>query len=566
MKNQSWRGFKRFWTVVFLFVRIFWSFYSLRFKRHWHSIDWLESKKAELYVSQARLFRETAVDLGGLLIKLGQFFSTRVDILPPSSINELSTLQDEVKAVPFDQLIEVARSEFKRPLQEVFLSIDNIPRASASLGQVHRGQLHSNETVAIKIQRPGIEELVSIDLKAVGRVVALVKRFTDWERFVDFDAIYHEFSDTLWAELNYIQEGHNAERIAENSKDDPDLIVPEIYWEYTTRRVLTMEYLEGVKVTDFAEMDAQGIDRRQIAGKLLQVYVKQILIDGFFHADPHPGNLFVRPGNKLVMIDFGMMGSISPDVRDTLVEMVFALVNRDFARVVEYLTAIGFIRPQANQQVLIRAMSLFLEQTLGKTKELSQADLNVILKDLEVLLYEQPFQVPANFTFLGRALGTLYGICMKLYPDISFIDVGRPYLDQIAPEKESLFKIVKDKTKDLGLALVEIPPLAEKVLRQAQIGDLTVNIPMQTLTDQLELNTRSLNGVSWMMGFGFTALAAAYLQVNGETNLALGTALISLAFLLAFLLSKRSLKSSRRTLRHPDIVPRKKRQGGRTGW
>ncbi|MEQ8174470.1 MAG: AarF/ABC1/UbiB kinase family protein [Syntrophomonadaceae bacterium] len=566
MKNQSWRGFKRFWTVVFLFVKIFWSFYSLRFKKVWHGSEWLESKKAELYISQARLFRETAVDLGGLLIKLGQFFSTRVDILPPSSINELSSLQDEVKPVPFDQLLEVARLEFAKPLPEVFLGIDNIPQASASLGQVHRGQLHSGETVAIKIQRPGIGELVAIDLKAVGRVVGMIKRFTDWERFVDLDAIYREFSDTLWAELNYIQEGHNAERIAENSKDDPDLIVPEIYWEYTTRRVLTMEFLDGIKVTDFAQMDAQGIDRQQIAAKLLQVYVKQILIDGFFHADPHPGNLFVRPGNKLVMIDFGMMGSIPPDVRDTLVEMVFALVNREFGRVVEYLTIIGFIRPQANQQVLIRAMSLFLEQTLGKTKELSQADLNVILKDLEVLLYEQPFQVPANFTFLGRALGTLYGICMKLYPGISFIDVGRPYLEQIAPEKESLFKIVKDKTTALGLALVEIPPLAAKVLRRAEIGDLSINVPMQNLTEQMELNTRSVNGVSWMLGFGFTVLVASYLKVNGETSWALGSALLGIIFLLAFILSKRAPKGSRRMPRHPEIVPRKKRQGGKTGW
>lgn len=566
MKNQSWRGFKRFWTVVFLFVKIFWSFYSLRFKKLWHSSDWLEAKKEELYISQARRFRETAVGLGGLLIKLGQFFSTRVDILPPSSINELSSLQDEVKPVPFDQLLDVARCEFAKPLQEVFLGIDNIPRASASLGQVHRGQLHSGETVAIKIQRPGIEELVAIDLKAVGRVVTLIKRFTDWERFVDLDSIYREFSVTLWAELNYIQEGHNAERIAENSKDDPDLIVPEIYWEYTTRRVLTMEFLDGIKVTDFAAMDAQGIDRRQIAGKLLQVYVKQILIDGFFHADPHPGNLFVRPGNKLIMIDFGMMGSISPEVRDTLVEMVFSVVNREFARVVEYLTVIGFIRPQANQQVLIRAMSLFLEQTLGKTKELSQADLNVILKDLEVLLYEQPFQVPANFTFLGRALGTLYGICMKLYPDISFIDVGRPYLEQIAPEKENLFKIVKDKATAMGLALAEIPPLAEKVLRQAQIGELTINIPLQTLAEKVELNTRSLNGVSFMLGFGFTILAASYLKVNGEADLAMGSALLGLIFLLAFILSKRVPKGSRRMPRHPDMVPRKKRQGGRSGW
>lgn len=564
MSNRWWPAFKRFWTVIRLFLCIFWAFYSLRFKKFWHSAEWIEKSRHELARSQARRFRETAVDLGGLLIKLGQFFSTRVDLLPPSSIEELSLLQDEVKSVPFTQLRDLAESEFAAPLDHVFESIAEQPLASASLGQVHLGRLSTGETVAVKIQRPGIEDLVATDLKAVGRIVQLIRRFTNWERFIDLEAIYKEFSETLWDELDYLKEGKNAETISANNQDDQDLIIPRIYWQYTTRRVLTMEYIEGIKVTDLDGMARQGINRQVLASRLLQVYIKQVLIDGFFHADPHPGNLFVSSDGKLIMIDFGMVGRIPADQRDTLIEMVFAMVNRDFPKVVEYLKIVGFIRYDAEERLIIRAVSLFLEQALGNRQELSQKDLNAILKDLEVLLYEQPFQVPANFTFLGRALGTLYGICVKLDPDISFLDVARPYIDQISPKEKSLWKIVREKGPLWGFSLIEIPLLAEKVLRKADIGELTLRIPLDDIKEEIIHNSRSNRGIAWMLAFGFTLLTSAYLKINQESRLSLYSLAASILFLIISALSfRRRTRAPRRIIRHPQVIPRWKRNDGK---
>jgi len=473
-------------------------------------------------------------------------------------------LQDEVKSVPFTQLRDLAESEFAAPLDHVFESIAEQPLASASLGQVHLGRLSTGETVAVKIQRPGIEDLVATDLKAVGRIVQLIRRFTNWERFIDLEAIYKEFSETLWDELDYLKEGKNAETISANNQDDQDLIIPRIYWQYTTRRVLTMEYIEGIKVTDLDGMARQGINRQVLASRLLQVYIKQVLIDGFFHADPHPGNLFVSSDGKLIMIDFGMVGRIPADQRDTLIEMVFAMVNRDFPKVVEYLKIVGFIRYDAEERLIIRAVSLFLEQALGNRQELSQKDLNAILKDLEVLLYEQPFQVPANFTFLGRALGTLYGICVKLDPDISFLDVARPYIDQISPKEKSLWKIVREKGPLWGFSLLEIPLLAEKVLRKADIGELTLRIPFDDIKEEIIHNSRSNRGIAWMLAFGFTLLTSAYLKINQESRLSLYSLAASILFLIISALSfRRRTRAPRRIIRHPQVIPRWKRNDGK---
>lgn len=545
-------GMLRFFRVIKLFVDIFWAFYSLKFKRIWHNASWVEVKRQELYKTQARYFRDTAVQMGGLLIKLGQFFSTRVDILPRISIDELAGLQDEVPAVEFAEIKEVIETEFARPIERVFAQFDCDALASASLGQVHRGHLSDGSTVAIKVQRPGIDELVAVDLRAIYQVIKLIKIFTNWGQVIDFDAIFVEFKETLQAELDYIQEGHNAETIAKNSQDDPDIIIPGIYWDFTTRRVLTMEYLEGIKVTDHKLLLQSGINRQAIAAKLLQTYVKQMLIDGFYHADPHPGNLFVTPEGKLIMVDFGMIGSITPHLRQTLVEMVFALVNRDYAQVTEYLKELGFIRYDYDNQALNRAISIFLEELVGSGQDLSSLDLQALLRDLETLFYEQPFQVPANFTFLGRALGTLYGICIGLDPGISFIDVAKPYVKQIAPERDSIFRIVKDRSKLIGNALLDIPPLMQKALIRVERGELNLTPPLQNINHAIEQNTRVTRSLVWSIVFGFSLLTSAYLLVNGLKDFA--TYLMIFSIIIFLLLLKTNRKPTRKKAPHPPVM------------
>lgn len=557
MLSLNLTGMGRFFKVIGLFIHISIAFYSLRFKKHLHNSTWLHDKREELYVSQARLFRETAVNQGGLLIKLGQFISTRVDILPKSSIQELSGLQDEVRPVAFEDIKAMICSEFGLALEDIYSHIEPTPVASASLGQVHYGVLSNGRDVAIKVMRPGIEEIIRIDLNAIKQVVKFIKVFTDWDRFIDLNAIYQEFEETLWGELDYLKEGGNAETIAGNSSDDKQLLIPEIIWEYTRNRVLTMEYMRGIKITDYDQIEEAGVNRKQVAAHLLNIYVRQILVDGFYHADPHPGNLFVTRDGKVVMVDFGMVGSISIELRKQLVDMVKGIVGRDYDIVVEYLIKLGFVHYRADKAALTRAVALFLEHILGDVQEISKVDLHNFLQDLEQLLYEQPFQVPARFTFLGRALGTLYGICMGLDPDINFLKVSKPYVDELLGDGGSIFQVVKEKAERWGSAFIELPPLLERVLQKTERGDITLRIPLYELNEQIANNTRSVKSVAWAVAFGFTLLSSSYLMVNNLTRESYwGFGLASL-FMILSMGSSRSRRSSRRAP-HPPVMKREK--------
>ncbi len=553
MRYNSWAGINRFFRVIHLFFHIIWSFYSLKFKAAWHAEGWKEQRREELYVEEARLFRNTAVEMGGLLIKLGQFFSTRVDVFPQSVTRELANLQDEVPPVDFKDICQVLESQFDKPLHEIYPVLNPIPLASASLGQVHEAELFGGDRVAVKILRPNIDKLIDIDLRAVRQVIGWIKVFTDWQQWVDFDAIYKEFEETLREELNYLQEGKNAEMIAANSVADDELIVPRIYWEYTRQWVLTMEFVDGFKVTDYAGLEQAGISRAKLASRLLEIYVKQILVDGFFHADPHPGNLFIEPDGKVIMIDFGMMGTISPELRDKLIKMVLAMVDRDNLQVVYWLKQVGFLRRDADDVLIARAVGVFLEQLLGQGTGLFDNDMKSLLDDLEEILYEQPFQIPARFTFMGRALGTLYGICIGLDKDISFLDAAKPYLKQFMPEEAQPWKLAKDKATAWGSALIEGPPLLAKVLRQAERGDLELKLPLKNLQENLEQNTLAHLAIAWGIVLAAVMLSTVYLYVHGfilEARWGLGaTIIIALIFI-----GKVKNRGRKRVLHHPEGI------------
>jgi predicted unusual protein kinase regulating ubiquinone biosynthesis (AarF/ABC1/UbiB family) len=553
----------RFLTVISLFLSIFWAFYSLKLRKLWRSQTWYEDRRRELFVSQARRFRNTAVDLGGLMIKLGQFFSTRVDVLPQAIARELAGLQDEVQPEDFAALRQEAETEFGRPLEEIYEFLDEAPLAAASLGQVHCGRLRvpaggRGQTVAVKIQRPGIEELVDTDLKAVRRVIDLIKLLTDWEKFADFDAIFSEFSAIVHEELDYIHEGHNAETIAANLADDREVIIPRIFWEHTTRRVLTMEFEDGMKITDYEGLAKAGVNRHDLAIRLLQIYIKQILVDGFFHADPHPGNLFITPAGRIILIDFGMVGVISKPLRESLVQLAQNMIQRNYDQVVTLLKKIGFLRRGADAELLAKAIALFMEQILGKGEDLFSGDLGEIMDNMETLLYENPFQIPANFTFLGRALGTLFGLCVGLDPEINFLDEARPYVTEFTKENIRVWDIVREKATAIGNSLVELPPLAERVLHKAERGDLLIKVSLPDLGETFAANTRALNRLTWALTFGFILGVSAYLLVSHyQIEARYGFALSALLFLFLFLQNGGGPR--RRRFHHPPPIRRGQR-------
>ncbi len=395
-------------------------------------------------------FRELAVDMGGVMIKVGQFLSSRVDVLPNEVTTELEGLQDEVPPVAFWAIKAEAEREYGKSLDEVFSSFDTSPLAAASLGQVHKAVLREPCLagpednpgiceVVVKIQRPDIEAIITTDLAALKTVGNWLERYHPIRRRADVPALLAEFSKTLYEEVDYLAEGRNAETFQANFKDDPGVYVPRVAWPYTTRRVLVLENVMAIKINDYEAITAAGVSRAEVATRLLSTYLKQIFEDGFFHADPHPGNLFVTPreGGRwlLTFIDFGMVGRVPDNLRMGLRELLIGVGTQDARRVVESYQKMGVLLPSADLGLLEKAEAKAFERFWGKNMtELSQIDISELrefMSEFRELLYSLPFQVPSDMLFLARAVGILSGMCTGLDPDFNVWDQLAPYAEKL---------------------------------------------------------------------------------------------------------------------------------------
>lgn len=436
-------------------------------------------------------FRQTAAELGGVLIKLGQFLSARPDLLPQEALEELARLQDELPPVPFDEIVATIEHELQAPLEAVFSLIERVPAGSASLGQVHHARLLSGLEVAVKVQRPRIERVVLADLAALRFVFFVVRALLPGvERALDTRGLYHEFSRTLYEELDYRREGHNVERFARMFESEPDVEVPHVRWEHTTRHVLVLTWVGGIKVSDVTLLDAAGVNRRAVAERLARLYLAQVLDHGLFHADPHPGNIFVRPtpdGFTLALVDFGMVGSLSPRHKRALGTAFAAVARQDAPLLADALEMLGFLGTGANREAVEYALGVLLAHftglTLGELRDLGASE---ILDDVRALIYGQPFRLPAEFAFLGRAAGMLSGLLMLLAPEFNLTEVAVPYAREIFAHGglgavlrllgvESFNELGRVLARE-GLAMARsvsaLPRLAEDVLRQVEHGHL----------------------------------------------------------------------------------------------
>src|SRR6266705_2756019 len=379
-------------------------------------------------------FRETAVELGVLMIKLGQFLSSRPDLLPEKAIAVLSSLQDGVPPAPFDHVVSVIESELGRPVEEVFSMLERKCTAAASLGQVHKAILASTgETVAVKIQRPNSDHFVRMDLRTLKFVVWVITRLVDTSDVIDLIGVYREFERTIYEEIDYVREAANAKRFKEMFKDDPKVYIPRVYDEYVSRRVLVLEWIDGIKINDYTALDVAGINRLEVAKRTVCAYFYQFFEAGFFHADPHPGNIFVKKGPKgdgpiVTFVDFGMVGSLTKNMKRFMKDAFLAFIARDSRSLVHALSQLGFIDEGANLASIERAMSLMIERYYGMTLgEVSELDIPEMVQDIAYLLYEQPCHIPAQFAFTGRAVGTLVGVSTGLAPELNFVEVATPY-------------------------------------------------------------------------------------------------------------------------------------------
>ena len=503
--------------------------------------------RSERFRREAVRFRALAIRMGGVMIKVGQFLSSRLDVLPPEVTDTLADLQDEVPAETFDDIRQLAERELGAPLAEKFDWFDAEPLAAASLGQVHRARLKVEEEadfrdVVVKVQRPNIASIVDVDLSALRRVGKWLTRYRPIREHADVPALLREFSSTVREEIDYLREAENARIFFENFKDDRDVHVPRVVASLTTLRVLTLEDVFAIKITDYEAVSAAGIDRGEVARKLLDVYLKQIFDDGFFHADPHPGNLFVTPlplkkGSKrksprwqLTFVDFGMVGRVPSGAQDGLREMVIGVGTKDAARLVRSYQLLNVLLPGADlkmiEQAEAQAFDRFWGMSMSELKKTSPEEIKKFAHQYRDLMLSMPFQAPNDLLMLLRTVAILSGMCTGLDPNFNLWTQLAPYAQKmIAADSDSGLDLILEQLGDVFQALIALPSQTSRVLTKMEQGELAVQSPQ--VTREVRTLVRSVDRLTG--GVVFAALLFGAVMLQNAGNAALGNAFFGAA-------------------------------------
>ena len=509
--------------------------------------------RPERFRSEAMRFRALALHMGGVMIKVGQFLSSRLDVLPPEITDTLADLQDEVPAESFADIRQLAEQELGASLAEKFEWFDENPLAAASLGQVHRARLRVDEdvdfiNVVVKVQRPNIASIVTVDLSALQRVGNWLMHYRPVREHADVPALLREFSTTVYEEIDYQKEAENAETFFENFKDDKYVNVPRVVRSLSTLRALTLEDVFAIKITDYDTITAAGIDRSEVARKLLDTYLEQIFEDGFFHADPHPGNLFITPlppaksaakGSKrksvrwqLTFVDFGMVGRVPENLRKGLRETVVAIGTRDAVRLIKSYKELGFLLPGADTQSLEQASAAVFDRfwgmSMSELKNVRPNDVRDIGHRVRNVMVETPFQVPNDLLMLVRTVAILSGMCTGLDPHFNLWEQLAPYARKLVEEEASsafsLDNILK-QVGDVVQAFVALPSQASRLLAQMESGGLVVQSPQ--VTREVRVLGRSVDRLTG--GVIFAAFLVSGVMVLNNGNSQLGGGLLGAA-------------------------------------
>lgn len=489
----------------------------------------------------ARRFRVLAVELGGLMIKVGQFMSSRLDVLPPEITAELEDLQDEVPAVPFPEIRALAERELGMPLAEAYAWVDETPVAAASLGQAHRailGPVDAADTgltgAVIKVQRPGIDDIVRVDLAALRRIGGWLTHVRLVSDRVDAPALVEEFAETSLEEIDYLHEARSSARFQEMFRADARVAVPEIVWERSTRRVLTLQDVTAIKITDHAGLLAAGIDPVDVAPVFAAVMFDQLFADGFFHADPHPGNVFVTPvtdgsveqGWTLTFIDFGMMGEVPPSTRRGLRKMLIAAASRDGKGLVDAARDIGVLLPSADTTQLELAMTRLFARFGGlgfaELREVDPREFRAFAEEFQEVVRTLPFQLPDDFLLIIRAMSLTSGVCSALDPRFNLWDSVEPYAQRLIREERG--NVVRDlgtRVSDTAGTIARLPGRLDALLTRIDEGALPISDP--TLERRVGALERTLRRAISALVFGALLAGGLLLRPDDEV---LGTVLL----------------------------------------
>lgn len=467
---------------------------------------------------RARRLVNKLIDLGPTFIKIGQSLSTRGDLLSWEYVKALSELQDRVPAFNSQQAIAIVESELNNSIHALFREFDRVPIAAASLGQVHKARLHTGEEVVVKIQRPGLDRLLTLDFQALYQLILFTGRYFPWTRKYELEKIHHEFRNLVFQEIDYLQEGKNADRFRENFQGQSRILVPLVYWQYTTKKVLTLEYLPGIKIDDRSTLESLGIDVKELNQIGISCYLKQLLVDGFFQVDPHPGNMAVQPDGSLIFYDFGMMAEINTLNKSEMTRSFFALLRKDTDELIDTLISMGLVEPSSDMEPIRTLVEFAVDRF--RERPIDFQEFNEIKGQLLVMFEQQPFRLPAEMTFILKALGTLDGIARTLDSEYNLIACAKPFIKSLVLTKQSggMMSELARQARDFVKYKINQPSAAEILIQRLETrlerGELQVRVRSPESDRALKRIHLAIKSLMYACLTGFTLLSGAVLLMG----------------------------------------------------
>ena len=487
---------------------------------------------------RVRFFLE---ELGPTFVKMGQLASTRSDFLPPDIIQELEKLQDNVPPFTYEEVKMIVEQELGQDMDQVFDVFTEKPLGSASIGQVHYAVLKTGERVAVKVQRPNIERRIKTDLEILQQLAVLAEHRLAWAANYQIKAVIDEFSKAILAELDYNVEGRNADRIAKQFDDEPNVYIPKIYWEHTSKKVLTMEYIKGTKLNNLDEIKKNGYDAKVLAERVAHSVFQQILVDGFFHADPHPGNVTALPNDVVAFIDFGMVGRLTPDMRTHFSSLVIALMRQSTDGVIKALTQMGTLPDDVNMDRL----RLDVDELRDKYYDvpMSQVSLGEAVNDLFKVANLHHIQIPTELTLVAKALLNMEAMVEKLDPEISIIKVAEPFGRHLLKQRYHPKKIainLFDQWSEMEDIITDLPKQVHQLASISKNG----KIPIEVNLPKAEWAVRKLDRISNRISFSIVLLSFSIIMVglilgsaiSGQASLLWSIPAIEIGFVIAILM------------------------------
>jgi len=521
--------FKRYRQVRWFFARAFLHVIWWDIILNRPVLRWFRTPPLPRWQKIARRYRALAVEMGGVLIKLGQFLSIRVDVLPPEVTGELAGLQDEIPAEPLEAVLAQIEEDFGCPISEIFDWFAPEALGAASLAQAHTARLATGQEVVVKVLRPKIDVLVETDLAAIALALRWLKLYKRISDRVDLDWLAKEFTAITRSELDFKAEGENAERFARDFAGDPHVYVPKVYWNYSAARTLTLENVGYVKIGDLAAIDAAGISRAEVAKKFYNIYMEQVFVNNFVHADPHPGNVFIKPlphpdepnitefhpddpvdhqpnrPFQIVFVDFGMVAGIPQRLRTALRDYAIGVGTRDAHKVVEAYDAAGVLLPSADKKRLEEATADMFQRLwgvrMGQVRDMAMSEAQYFVREYRDIVYEAPFQFPADMLFVVRAIGILSGMATNLDPDFDPWAETMPFAERLAQEElQKNWQGWLQEGIELGQLLLRLPGQLDRLFIETERGNLTVQTSLapdaRKVIQRLE---QSVSRLTWMV-------------------------------------------------------------------